>query len=131
MKTIIENQYATLQVYPEKRIIHHQIHKFIYGDAFRELMTKGADAFEVYKCTKWLSDDRGNSALRTDDIEWGQEVWEPRIMKAGWKHWALVLPEKILGQMNMKRIVDRYNQIGVNVRTFSDPELAMKWLEQQ
>jgi hypothetical protein len=131
MTIILDNQYATLQVYPDIKIICHKVHKFIYGEAFRELMTKGADAFEKYKCIKWLSDDRGNSALRQEDIDWGNQNWEPRIMKAGWKYWALILPEKVVGQMNMKKLIDRYSQLGVNVKVFSDPEEAMKWLEQQ
>ncbi|HMQ56618.1 MAG TPA: hypothetical protein PKE64_31030 [Anaerolineae bacterium] len=131
MNTILDNDTFTLRVYPDKKIVHHQIHKFVYGQAFQEVLTKGAELFEKHRCTKWLSDDRGNSALRQEDLQWGQTVWEPRVMKAGWKHWALVLPEKVVGQMNMKKLVERYSQLGLNVKAFSDPDQAMTWLEQQ
>lgn len=131
METVVDNGFATVWVYPDKKTVHHKWHKFIYGEAFRDALTKGADAFEKHKCSKWLSDDRENSASLKEDIEWGQVNWEPRIIKAGWKHWALVLPEKVVGQMSMKRLLDRCNQLGLNAKVFSDPQEAMEWLEQQ
>ena len=128
---IIDNSDVTLRVYPDKKIVHHEIHQFIYGETYRELMLKGADAFEKHHCTKWLSDDRGSSALRREDIEWATSFWEPRIMKAGWKYWALILPEKVIGQLYMKRLVERGDQQGITVQLFSDPAKAMAWLGRQ
>lgn len=130
-QTVLNNDYATVYVYSDKKIVHHEIHKFIFGDKFQEMMLAGIDAFEKHRCTKWLSDDRKNSALRKVDTDWGAEVWEPRILKAGWKHWALVLPEKVIGQMNMKGLIERYSGLGVNVKAFTDPQEGMDWLEQQ
>ncbi len=94
MKKIMNSEFATLIVHPGKKIVHHKYNKFIFGDAFREVMTKGADAFIKYECTKWLSDDRENSALKKEDIQWSQKYWEKRILDAGWKHWALIMPKK-------------------------------------
>jgi hypothetical protein len=128
MEKVLDNEFATLYVYPEKKVVHHVIKKFIFGDAFRTLMTRGADVFEEYNCSKWLSDDRKNSALKQEDVEWGQINWENRILAKGWKYWALVMPEKAIGQMNMRRLVDRYAGMGVTVSVFSDPDKAMAWL---
>jgi hypothetical protein len=131
MEVLIDNEYATLCVHPEKKVIHHIFHKFVYGDIFKEVLTKGADAFIQHECTKWLSDDRGNSAIPKQDIEWGQVHWEPRILKKGWKFWALVMPETATGKMNMRKVVDHYQTIGVTVQTFTNPIDAMNWLEKQ
>jgi hypothetical protein len=78
-----------------------------------------------------LSDDRNNSALAQNDVAWSKTDWFPRVMKAGWKYWALVQPEKVIGQMNMDRIVKDYSEKGLTVKIFSDPDEAMKWLESQ
>lgn len=129
MKKILENEFATLVIYPDKKIVHHTFHKFIFGEHFQEVMTKGADAFIAGGFSKWLSDDSGNSALRQQDFEWGQQHWENRILKAGWKYWAIIPPEKAIGKMNMKSIITRYKEKGVTVETFSDVESALKWLE--
>lgn len=126
---IYEDEFATLVVYPEMRMVHHTMHKFIYGNAFRNLLMEGLEAFKKYNCNKWLSDDRNNSALRKEDLTWSENSWEPLVFDAGWEYWALVLPEMIIGQMNMRRVIERYKDTPVTVKLFSNPDDAMKWLE--
>ncbi|GJQ61368.1 MAG: hypothetical protein SCALA702_04210 [Melioribacteraceae bacterium] len=129
MKKILENDFATLVIYPEKGIIHHTFHKFIFGEHFQEAMTKGADAFVANNCSKWLSDDRGNAALRQQDAEWGREFWENRILGAGWKYWAVIPPVKAIGKLNIKAFIERYKSKGVVVEIFDNLDSALKWLE--
>ncbi len=131
MEKILDNEFAKLIVHPGKKIVHHQLKRYIFGDAFKEVMTKGGDAFIKYECTKWLSDDRENAALRQEDIQWSQKHWEKRIFDAGWKHWAVIMPKKTVGQISMKGIIDRNKDMGVTVETFPNPTQAMEWLEKQ
>jgi hypothetical protein len=42
-----------------------------------------------------------------------------------------VLPEKVLGQMNMRRWMETYAAKGVTARAFTDPDDAWRWLIQQ
>ena len=131
MEKLIENEYATLVCYPKQKIVHHTFHQFINGRAFREVMGKGADAFIEHRCTKWLSDDRNNPALKKEDSDWGQKFWENRILNAGWKYWALVMPENAVGKLTMRAIIQRYNDRGVVVEVFNSHSEAMLWLEMQ
>ncbi|MDG5767421.1 hypothetical protein QA596_08090 [Balneolales bacterium ANBcel1] len=126
--TLIKNEKYSLFCYPKQRIVRHVLNTFVFGKDFQTLMTTGADAFIKYNCNKWLSDDRSNSALRKDDIEWGQTHWEGRILEKGWKYWALVMPEKVVGQMNMRPIIDRYANMGVEVKVFSNARQGFDWL---
>lgn len=126
--TLLENADVSLYCYPELGVVHHVIHKFVYGDTFRNLMTMGADAFIEHGCTKWLSDDRSSAILRDEDAQWGQENWEHRILEKGWKYWALIMPEKIAGQLNTKKLIERYTGMGLDVRTFEKDTEAMDWL---
>ncbi|MBN1797573.1 MAG: hypothetical protein JW822_03290 [Spirochaetales bacterium] len=128
---IMENEYATLWYYPESKIVHHKFHKFIYGEKFRNILMKGADLFEEKGCTKWLSDDRKNSALPQEDLAWGDANWKPRVMNAGWKHWALLMPDKTAGKLNLRPLVEQYSKEGVTVEIFEDEDEALKWLENQ
>jgi hypothetical protein len=130
-QTIIQNTFFTLWYHPEKKIVHHQLHKFIAGAPFRELLMSGTDLIKKNGATKWLSDDRSNSALRQDDLEWSEIDWAPTTAKAGWKFWAIVQPDKILGQMAMQRLTEKYSKLGVTARVFGDPVSAMSWLEKQ
>jgi hypothetical protein len=128
---IIDTEAVSLCYYPRTKIVHHEIRRFVHGQEFRDILEKGLEVFARHLATKWLSDDRGNGPLKPADGEWALNDWGPRVTRAGWKHWAVVMPEKVLGQMNMKRWIDNYAAKGVTVRAFTDPDEAMTWLESQ
>jgi len=127
--TIIDTEYVTLWYHPDNRIVHHLFHKFIYGQEFRQTLERGLEIFKQYGAQKWLSDDRKNSALPTADSEWGINDWFPRVFDSGWKFWAIVMPDKAVGQLNMKRFIDIYAEKGLTIQIFDDPDEALKWLE--
>lgn len=129
--TIIQNEYAALRFYPKPKIVHHELRQFVHGDLFREILMRGLEIFEREGAAKWLSDDRGNGALTPADTDWALGEWAPRVLAAGWKYWAVVMPQKMVGQMNMKRWIKTYGGRGVTVRPFSGPIAALRWLEQQ
>ena len=35
-----------------ERMVHHQFHKFMYGEAFREVLDTGAEALKKYGANK-------------------------------------------------------------------------------
>ncbi len=128
-ETILDTDYATLWYHPETKIVHHVWKKFIYGQEFRDVLEKGLEIFQQHGVQKWLSDDRKNSALPTEDLEWGMGNWFPRVFGCGWKYWAIVMPDKVVGKMNMQRIMDTYAQQGLVIDIFDDSDEALKWLE--
>jgi len=128
-KTLVQTENVTLQYHTDGRIVHHVIHKPTQGKEFRDLLTTGAELFERQKAVKWLSDDRGNGALHPDDSDWAMGVWSARVVKAGWKYWAVVMPKAALGKMNMKRFINLYRDFGVEVRIFEDDAPALEWLK--
>jgi hypothetical protein len=127
-QTLIETPFASLWYYPAERIVHHQIHKYIFGEALRELLTRGTAALREHGATKWVSDDRRNGALRNEDKEWADTLWKPATVAAGWKTWAVVPPETIVGLMNIRRIVQESRALGVEVQFFSSGEDALAWI---
>lgn len=127
--TIQESEYATLWYHPDKKIVHHKWHKYIYGQEFRQVLEKGLEIFQQYGAQKWLSDDRNNSALPLDDSDWGMHDWFPRVFGAGWRYWAIVMPDKVVGQMNMQRFIDSYAKQGLTIQLFEDADEALMWLE--
>jgi hypothetical protein len=129
MQTILDTEYATVWYYPKSKIVRHQFHKFIHGQAFRDVLEKGLEVFNKHGAQKWLSDDRKNSALPSEDLIWSTTEWSPRAMAGGWKYWAIIMPDKVAGQMNMNRILKQYIDSGLVVQVFEDPEEAMRWLE--
>ena len=130
-EVILESDAVSLRYYPRRKIVHHQLRRFVHGAEFREVLEKGLEVFQKHNACKWLSDDRGNGALNKADSEWALTVWAPRVMAAGWKYWAVVMPEKVIGQMNMKRWLATYAEKGITAQAFEDPDEALIWLESQ
>jgi hypothetical protein len=109
--------------------VHHQIRKFIYGEEFHKLLLAGTDAMKENHAQKWLSDDRSNTAMKKEDMDWGAANWFPQTVAAGWKYWAVVQPEKIIAQMDMVNLAKQYAAMGIVAMFFNDADVAMKWLE--
>ncbi|MFC1884522.1 hypothetical protein ACFL2O_07115 [Thermodesulfobacteriota bacterium] len=131
-KTVIfDDEFITVWYYPEDKIIHHQFHKYTQGQTLRDAFSAGAEILEKNRAQKWLSDDRLSSVINEEDMKWTSTVWRPLVTKAGWKYWALVLPEKAVGKLNMNRIIKDYANTGVTVKTFSEPDEGLKWLKDQ
>ena len=128
---VLETQAVVLRYHRQARIVHHELRRFVHGPEFRNLLERGLELLQENKATKWLSDDRGNGPLKPADAEWSQQEWAPRAAAAGWKYWAVVLPKKVLGQMNMKRWIELSAEVGRVAQGFSDSVEAMRWLESQ
>jgi hypothetical protein len=127
--TILENEFATLLYHPDQKIVHHTFHKSIGGDDFRGVLLSGIEVLRKNSAEKWLSDDRGMSALSDEDTHWSINEWFPRAREAGWQFWALVVPPDALARINLSEFVFNYAQQGLRVAVFTHPDEAMKWLE--
>ncbi|MBN2526171.1 MAG: hypothetical protein JXR76_07245 [Deltaproteobacteria bacterium] len=131
MRTVESNKKYTVKVFPEDKIVTHQMHGFVEGDDFKAMFRAGRDAYIKHNCTAWLSDDSLNPMVNQEDLIWAQAEWEPQILEAGWKYWALVVPEKIFGKMAMRAIIQRYKEKGVTVEVFKSYEDGLAWLKAQ
>src|SRR5207344_2257618 len=91
-RVIIDTEAVSLVYHPGAKIVHHELRRFVRGAEFRDVLEQGLDAFIKYGACKWLSDDRGNGPLTAADSDWATKEWAPRVMAAGWKFWAVVMP---------------------------------------
>jgi hypothetical protein len=126
---IRDDEYATMWYYPESKILHNQVHQFFFGQTYRDVFSAGIQVFQKYGAQKWLSDDRKVTAWAKEDVEWGNKDWFPRMLNLGWKYWALILPEKVVGQMILKKFAENYSSLGVQTKVFSSVDEAKNWLE--
>jgi len=127
--TIMDSEAATLWFHPEAGIVHHRFKKPVCGDDFRWVLEGGLQLFMLRGADKWLSDDRANSALDPEDARWAMNDWAPRVAAVGWQYWAIILPKSEFGTMDMRKYIDQESALGVDVQIFSDPVLALAWLE--
>lgn len=129
--TIIDNQYVILYYHEETKIIHHIYHPGVHGDYLKEELTTGTDWLIQKGAKKWLSDNTAIEGVSDDEAAWINTEWLPRTIAAGWKFWALVVPDDVMGRMNMVQFVNEFAQQGVLVRVFTESDAAMEWLVAQ
>jgi hypothetical protein len=130
-ETLVDNEFITMWYYPHKKIVHHVIHRYICGEPFRSALNRGVETLRAHRAHKRLSDDRSYAAVSKEDTEWGMAVWVPQAVSAGWRHWAIVVPKSVIGQMSYRQMIDYYQSIDVSVKVFDDAEKGMAWLEDQ
>jgi hypothetical protein len=128
---VFDKPTTAVWVYPERKIVQHFMKTYCYGAEFREALTRGLEALELHKATKWLTDNRAGGSIPREDEAWARTVWMARALAAGWRHWSIVEPEKVIGQIGMKRVLKALQESGINARMFSDPDEAMRWLDEQ
>lgn len=130
-QVVYESPSVIVWYHPESNIVHSHVHKFVTGKEFQHFLLAGYNALVKHKSKKWLSDDRSNSVLRKEDVDWGNQNWFPKCVAAGWKYWAIVQPEKVLASAPMERLVEDFKKFGVTSKFFSDTIAALAWLESQ
>lgn len=126
-RIVFENDVAILRHHSDG-IIHHEFKKRAMGKDFREILLEGLAQMIRTKSTKWLSDDRKHTVLDEEDEKWARGEWFPKVGAAGWKYWAVVNPEKAVGQMQTARHAKFFELGGIKVAMFSTPEDAFAWL---
>ncbi len=111
-----------------EKVVFKTFSGFIYGEEMQNAFNKGLEALKANNGCKWLSDNRGLKPYRQEDVKWINDVWLPQILKAGWRYWAVLEPENILGQLSMKNFLDLYQQMGITLRVFHTKEEGLAWL---
>ena len=125
---LLSNEHVALWFHTDQKIVHHEIRGFAPSREFRNLLTRGAELIEQHHAQKWLSDDTRSSPIRTEDYHWGDTVWAPRVIAAGFKYWAIVLPNKAVAQIQMQRFCEEYRARGVTVELFEKADRGLAWL---
>lgn len=125
---ILNSEHYSLWYYPDLKIVHSQFLKYTSGEIFREVLLKGIEVFTANHCTKWLSDDRNIGMVNREDAEWSREVWYRDLAKAGWKYWALVRPESVIGKVTFKNSIKQVNDPNMKMKIFHNPDEALDWI---
>lgn len=111
---------------------------FMNSEEFRDFLNKGLD-FLVSEMGKrkreilWLADTRKHEVQPARDTQWVSDVWNPKAFKAGLRHVAFVLPEKVFGQLavnNYAKENDQKDESKMAIKMFGDPEKAKNWYKE-
>lgn len=127
--SIFDSDSMAILYYPDKKILVQETLKFTTTEERRKALEAGLKMIEQDRVTKWLTNNKSGSAIPQEDIDWGINEWFPRAIKAGLQYWAVILPEKAVGKLSGKKMLDGAAQHGVSIKTFQTEEAALQWLE--
>jgi len=125
---VFENDYGIVRYNDTDQYVYHTWKQPISGAALRDVLNAGLNALSEHQAVKWLSDDRKNAEVSDEDIQFSVGDWGPRAAQAGWKYWALVVPEDIAGRDSMRGVIEAFWNLGVRVRIFTDLDNATDWI---
>ncbi len=104
---------------------------FVYGEELKSAFMLGYEKVKNKKGCKWLSDNRFLDVYTEEDIAWINDVWLTSMIDAGWKYWAILEPEGLVGQLTMEEFKDFYAEKGIILKIFHSMREAEEWLENQ
>lgn len=124
--TILETGNGKIEWLEDYKSIFKSFTGFIFGEELRKIFDAGYEKFHDTDAQTWISDNRLLQVYKQEDVDWINEDWLPRMLKSGWKYWAIIEPEKTIGKMSMKKFA-YYEEKGIEVKVFSDEKEALRW----
>jgi hypothetical protein len=98
------------------------------GDHFRANALKMVDLLAEKKGHKLLLNTLEMKVLNQKDQEWLNEVFVPLLVEAGLRYQATVIPKSALGEISLKKVINRIADKNLEVAYFSDAAAAEVWL---
>lgn len=85
-------------------------------------------AMKQHGGSRALGDCRNMKVIKQSDQEWSNGDWMPRVLAAGLRRMALVIPKSGLALMNVQEIMSRVPGTKLDVAYFATIEEAREWL---
>jgi hypothetical protein len=107
---------------------------FAYGEALQIILLKILEVIEEKKCSLFFTDARAMRILNQDDQDWIAKVWLPKVMQAGLKWEAVVMPGSQFARSSVDQTVSKARNakpqdIPFNIEYFETIEEAKDWLK--
>jgi hypothetical protein len=126
---VLDNPHVKLYYHSDTQIVHHIYYPSIGGEPLKKALNTGVRLLKEHGAVKWLSDNSRIDSVTDEETRWINTHWLPSAMAAGWKYWALVVPQSTKARMNMNEFVTEFYEQGVRVMVFTDADEAMTWLK--
>ena len=104
---------------------------FANSAELRSTLEMGITATRENRATRWLVDGLNMRVVPLDDQKWIAEDWVPRVMAAGVKFTAFVLPRSELAKLNLEATTARASSLNPSdnaMRFFPTRQEAVAWL---
>jgi hypothetical protein len=95
---------------------------------FALLLEAGLRALKQYHGSRWLADCRNMKVIEQADQEWLDRSWFPRMLDAGLRRMAVLMPKNTVARMNVENVLGRVPGTKLEVAYFATVRAAREWL---
>jgi hypothetical protein len=95
---------------------------------FAAALEAGLVAFIEHRGSRWLADCREMKAIQQTDQEWIDKSWFPRMITAGLRRMAVVIPKSGLVLTNLEDIMRKVPADKIGVEFFATVAEAERWI---
>lgn len=120
--------HATVSWDNATKCVHVEWKGFVHGEMVTTVLNNALDLFRTKETDRWLADTRKLKVFSDEDSRWVNEDWFPRAIQAGVRRMALLVPESVLAQMALKRLMQKVKDVELETAYFDSVEKAKAWL---
>lgn len=95
---------------------------------FAAALEAGLGALVEHRGSRWLADCRDMKAIQQSDQEWLDRSWFPRMITAGLRRMAVVIPKSGLAMTNLEDIIRRVPGNKLDIAWFATVTEAETWI---
>lgn len=119
---------AVLRWEPVLRAVYIEWQGWADPAEFAAALEAGLGALVDHRGSRWLADCRDMKAIQQSDQEWLDRSWFPRIIAAGLRRMAVVIPKSGLAMTNLEDIIRKVPADKIAVAFFATVAEAEGWL---
>ena len=106
-ETFFDESFATVWYDDETDAVVAQMTSYAEGESFREYMDAVIDGVNETGTDCVLADTRDQPTLDSADQEWSATEWGPRAEANGVRKLAAVVPESVLAEMSVQKVIEQ------------------------
>lgn len=98
---------------------------------FRQVLNTGVELVTLKRAQRWLADCTKQGPVAVEDTKWATEDWTPRVIAAGIKRLAFVMPKRASSAMSIMQFITGPSGEKMHTMNFDDITEARRWLREQ
>jgi hypothetical protein len=122
-----KGNYVSVEWDEKNRWIKYSVYGFAQGAILREEIGHFIDLVEKKKVKKVLVDATQGKVVSREDQEWATTYLLNRLLEAGMRYQAIIMPASTIAQMSFKNMVNKIKDL--EIRYFGDEDEAAVWLK--
>jgi hypothetical protein len=123
-----DERFLTIHWDEDTKAVWAEWKEAVEGEPFRRGLNAGLELVRQKKARKWIADTKHMGVVSVEDVKWTNEDWIPRVVAAGLRWMAFVMPRKVVAKMAVKTVVSKLGEHELSTSYVESLDDARAWL---